>query len=292
MSLLRRSFVFRNLRLNSYRGSTLRFYSTHTDSLDSGQSTQPSSNVTSLGETVNQEQYPLLPSSSVQFGSFHPIAPDDSHLRNASEPSFGLVQQNLSLETFNAITVKPFTHKFMSPVQSALFNLLPDLIKPGHDQRKDLFIKSKTGTGKTLAFLVPAIESRINSIEKAGSDALAELNSNDQSLKYKAMKRFTNSTVGTVIISPTRELATQIANEAIKLSTHHKGFQVRLFVGGAKKLKQLNDFKNGRADIVVTTPGRMNDILQTSPLVRDAISTANQVSFLKISFNIVYLHYM
>lgn len=279
MSLLRRSFVFRNLRLNSYRGSTLRFYSTHTDSLDSGQSTQPSSNVTSLGETVNQEQYPLLPSSSVQFGSFHPIAPDDSHLRNASEPSFGLVQQNLSLETFNAITVKPFTHKFMSPVQSALFNLLPDLIKPGHDQRKDLFIKSKTGTGKTLAFLVPAIESRINSIEKAGSDALAELNSNDQSLKYKAMKRFTNSTVGTVIISPTRELATQIANEAIKLSTHHKGFQVRLFVGGAKKLKQLNDFKNGRADIVVTTPGRMNDILQTSPLVRDAISTANQVCF-------------
>ena len=279
MSLLRRSFVFRNLRLNSYRGSTLRFYSTHTDSLDSGQSTQPSSNVTSLGETVNQEQYPLLPSSSVQFGSFHPIAPDDSHLRNASEPSFGLVQQNLSLETFNAITVKPFTHKFMSPVQSALFNLLPDLIKPGHDQRKDLFIKSKTGTGKTLAFLVPAIESRINSIEKAGSDALAELNSNDQSLKYKAMKRFTNSTVGTVIISPTRELATQIANEAIKLSTHHKGFQVRLFVGGAKKLKQLNDFKNGRADIVVTTPGRMNDVLQTSPLVRDAISTANQVCF-------------
>ncbi|TIA84327.1 hypothetical protein E3P77_00068 [Wallemia ichthyophaga] len=216
-----------------------------------------------------QPEFPQLIPSSVQTGSYHPIAPDDSHKRKEDDDSFDSVATKLSPETMKAITVSPHKHTKMSAVQSAIFNLLPGLSDAQSNDRKDLFVKSKTGTGKTMAFLVPAIEARLMAIQNASDSA-----SGSDKEKFKAGKLYANSTVGAVIISPTRELATQIANEAIKLCTHHKGFQVRLFVGGANKGKQLSEFKNGRGDIIVTTPGRMNDVLQTSPMVKSALNTS------------------
>lgn len=230
------------------------------------------SSVSQPPQAQPQSEFPQLVPSSVQTGSYHPIAPDDSHLRKEDDDSFDSVSQKLSSETMKAMTVSPHKHTKMSAVQSAIFNLLPDLADTHSKDRKDLFVKSKTGTGKTMAFLVPAIEARAKAIKDAGDAA-----NGSEKEKFKASKLYANSTVGAVIISPTRELATQIANEAIKLCTHHKGFQVRLFVGGAHKGKQLSDFKNGRGDIVVTTPGRMNDVLQTSPMVREALSTSPMV---------------
>lgn len=87
------------------------------------------------------------------------------------------------------------------------------------------------------------------------------------------MARYTKDTVGTVILSPTRELATQIATEAAKLMTHCKGMDVRLFIGGASKGMQLRDFERRRRDIIVATPGRMNDMLSI-PMVRDQVQKA------------------
>lgn len=64
----------------------------------------------------------------------------------------------------------------MSSVQEAVLNLLPELAitpspaKEGEgaqvDARPDLLVKAKTGTGKTVAFLVPALEARFNDIEQ------------------------------------------------------------------------------------------------------------------------------
>lgn len=87
------------------------------------------------------------------------------------------------------------------------------------------------------------------------------------------MARYTKDTVGTIILSPTRELATQIATEAAKLMTHCKGMDVRLFIGGASKGMQLRDFERRRRDIIVATPGRMNDMLSI-PMVRDQVQKA------------------
>ncbi|KAF5341070.1 hypothetical protein D9611_005972 [Ephemerocybe angulata] len=70
--------------------------------------------------------------------------------------------------------------------------------------------------------------------------------------------------VGTLVISPTHELASQIAVEAQKLTSHHAGFDVSLFVGGVDKRGQLNGFNRGRKDILVATPGRLKDFLSDS----------------------------
>jgi ATP-dependent RNA helicase MSS116 len=160
----------------------------------------------------------------------------------------------------------------MTPVQAEVLGLLPKLSDPydpeaaKEDGPRDLLVKAKTGTGKTLAFLVPAIEARIKAIEGNGKQAVREAGlTTDKHLEGRAKRRFIREQVGTLIISPTRELATQIANEALRLSQHHKDFEVRLFVGGNSKRMQMRDWMRGPRDIVVATPGRLRDLLTSEP---------------------------
>jgi ATP-dependent RNA helicase MSS116, mitochondrial len=185
-------------------------------------------------------------------------------------------------DTLKAITVKPFKLTTMTTVQAAVLPLLPDLIKP-YDPNpaegdpppaaRDLLVKARTGTGKTLAFLLPAIEARLNAIEAAGKKAVQEAGlESDKHLESRARRIFTRTEVGTLVISPTRELATQIANEALRLAYHHDDFGVRLFTGGTSKRLQMRDWMRGRRDLVVTTPGRLLDLLHSEPEIKSGIS--------------------
>lgn len=199
-----------------------------------------------------------------------------------SQPPFTTLRTKLSPDTLRAITERPFTHTHMSSVQAAVLPLLPELARPyneddPHGPPRDLLVKAKTGTGKTLAFLVPAIESRIKAIEKAGVDALEKNGGQPDSRVVETARRaYARNTVGTVIISPTRELATQIAHEATKLTYWHKGFEVKLFTGGTSKGLQLRDFQRGRNDIVVATPGRLRDVLENGNIAQ-VLKTASHV---------------
>ena len=192
-------------------------------------------------------------------------------------------------DTLKAITVKPFKMSTMTVVQAAVLPLLPDLIKP-HDPNpsaddpppaaRDLLVKARTGTGKTLAFLVPAIEARLNAIENAGKQAVRDAGlATDKQLEGRAQRIFSRTEVGTLVISPTRELATQIANEALRLAYHHENFEVRLFTGGTSKRLQMRDWMKGRRDLVVATPGRLLDLLHSEPEVKNGISKTQIVGF-------------
>ena len=197
-------------------------------------------------------------------------------------PSFSTIRTKVSPETLRAITDKPFNHTHMSSVQAAVLPLLPELARPydreSHGPSRDLLVKAKTGTGKTLAFLVPAIEARIKAIEKAGVDALEKNGGQpDARVVENAKRTYARKTAGTVIISPTRELATQIAQEAIKLTHWHKGFEVKLFTGGSSKGLQLRESRLGRNDIIVATPGRIRDVLENDHAVAEVLKTATHV---------------
>jgi ATP-dependent RNA helicase MSS116 len=199
-----------------------------------------------------------------------------------SQPPFTTLRTKLAPDTLRAITDKPFKHVHMSPVQAAVLPLLPELARPydadTQGPPRDLLIKAKTGTGKTLAFLVPAIEARIKAIDKAGVDALEQNGGRpDARVVENAKRAYARKTVGTVIISPTRELATQIAHEATKLTHWQKDFGVKLFAGGSSRGQQLRDFSHGRNDIVVSTPGRIRDFLENDPDVAEVLKTTTLV---------------
>lgn len=206
------------------------------------------------------------------------LNPPEDDLR----PAFSTIRTKVNPDTLRAITKKPFSHVHMSPVQAAVLPLLPELARPYNGESdgppRDLLVKAKTGTGKTLAFLVPAIEARIRAVDKAGLDALEKNGGRpDAQVVENAKRAYAKKSVGTVVISPTRELATQIAHEAIKLTHWHKGFEVKLFTGGSSKGQQLREFKRGRNDIVVATPGRIRDVLENNPDVGEVLKTASQV---------------
>ena len=96
---------------------------------------------------------------------------------------------------------------------------------------KDIFATAQTGTGKTLAFLVPVMDQMAKNPGKG---------------------------VSVLILVPTRELAMQVAEQYDAL----RGRQLppaALVMGGANENGQLKQLKNAR--IVVATPGRLEDFL-------------------------------
>ncbi|CAG9135610.1 unnamed protein product [Plutella xylostella] len=105
-------------------------------------------------------------------------------------------------------------------------------------QGKDFIGAAKTGSGKTLAFLIPVV---------------------DRLIKLGFAKKHGT---GCIILSPTRELALQTCAVLKKLLidtdlTH------ALIVGGEKKLKDIKSLSGG-INIVVSTPGRLLDHLQST----------------------------
>lgn len=107
--------------------------------------------------------------------------------------------------------------------------------------------QARTGTGKTLAFLIPVLQNIINYDPKLEK-------------RTRLGRTGTAADIRAIIISPTRELAEQIAVEAKKV-TKDTGVIVQTAVGGSQKSVGLRKIKAEGCHILVGTPGRLNDIL-------------------------------
>lgn len=123
---------------------------------------------------------------------------------------------------------------------------------------KDIVAQAKTGTGKTLGFLVPVVQKII---------------AQDPDLAYQPRdrygKRARSDDIRAIIISPTRELAEQIGEEARKL-VRGTGLIVQTAVGGTQKREMLYKTRQQGCHILVGTPGRLNDLLSDSSSGIDA----------------------
>mmetsp|Transcript_11455 Transcript_11455/g.26557 ORF Transcript_11455/g.26557 Transcript_11455/m.26557 type:complete len:612 (+) Transcript_11455:2-1837(+) len=147
---------------------------------------------------------------------------------------------NISPESRRAMA-EVFCYEFMTAVQS---ETLPLILKAN----MDCLAKAKTGTGKTLAFMIPTIEKISVSMSN----------------KYKQ-----RSDICCLVISPTRELAQQIGAETERLLSFHKNYlkKVVVCVGGTNKNKDVKGLA-GTTPIVVATPGRLLDHLQNGGLAQ------------------------
>ncbi|KAH9790782.1 DEAD-box ATP-dependent RNA helicase 46 [Citrus sinensis] len=115
-------------------------------------------------------------------------------------------------------------------------------------QSRDIVAIAKTGSGKTLGYLLPGF------------------------IHLKRCRNDPRLGPTVLVLSPTRELATQIQDEAVKFGKSSR-ISCTCLYGGAPKGPQLKDIDRG-VDIVVATPGRLNDILEMRRI------SLNQVSYL------------
>ena len=207
---------------------------------------------------------------------------------NNDQPTFSSLDSIISNKLLQAVTGNmKLTH--MSQVQAQVLPLLPQLARPYNPDEpsdsspRDLLVKARTGTGKTLAFLIPSVEARLAAIENHVQNAARDIGRTaDREFERSARLAYARENVGTLIISPTRELANQIAAEALRLTQHIPGFGVRTLVGGENKRQQMRGWMQGRRDIVVGTPGRLRDLLMSEPEVKRGMSKAQVVRALFI----------
>ena len=132
--------------------------------------------------SLRTTQYPSPLKKSIMAAAVYSTA----SLRESHAQPYTSMTGKIHPQLLRALQVMGF--EYMTPVQSKVLTELPSLTS-------DCLVQAKTGTGKTVAFLLPALHSLLT------SPALPKGN------------------VGILIISPTRELALQIAKECDQLTS-------------------------------------------------------------------------
>lgn len=142
---------------------------------------------------------------------------------------WGVLNGKLDQRLLRGIDTMGF--EFMTPVQHMVLNQLPGF-------QSDCLVQAKTGSGKTVAFLLPALHSLLS------------------------LPPLLRGQVAILVLSPTRELALQIAKECESLTSQiTPRLECHTAYGGTAKDRELKKFMSGDPKILVATPGRLNDYL-------------------------------
>lgn len=111
---------------------------------------------------------------------------------------------------------------------------------------KDIFGCAQTGTGKTAAFALPILQ-----------------------LMDASRKNLNHKKIRSLILAPTRELATQIADN-FRLYGAQLGFSQVTVFGGVNQNPQVATLRKG-VDILIATPGRLLDLMNQGYIKLDAV---------------------
>ena len=190
----------------------------------------------------------------------------------------------LAPELLAALKDLNFTQPTTVQTKAIPLALQDDASKPSID----LLVSSQTGSGKTAAFLLPVLHTLL--VERQAQETaeaqewgqkVAEARAKGEELPKKARRKNPTDSrhvkpavPGALILCPTRELAQQVAKDAIDLVRHCRGIRVACVVGGMPYAMQIARLHN--ADLVVATPGRLLDLQRSKQL------HLNKVQFLVV----------
>ncbi|XP_057764316.1 probable DEAD-box ATP-dependent RNA helicase 48 [Salvia miltiorrhiza] len=153
----------------------------------------------------------------------------------------------LSTKRFDECDVSPLTVKALTEAGYVQMTTVQEATLSACLEGKDALVKARAGTGKSIAFLLPAIETVL-----------------------KASSKSTNQRVPPIyvlIICPARELASQIAAEANVLLKHHSGIGVLTLVGGTRFKDDQRRLESDPCHILVATPGRLLDHIENKSAI-------------------------
>jgi len=121
--------------------------------------------------------------------------------------------------------------------------------------KRDLIAGANTGSGKTAAFALPLLQQLAQSSEL---DKPASANHNF---------------VSALILVPTRELAKQVADDIKSYAVHFNGaIKTLALFGGVSTNTQMKALRGG-SDIIVATPGRLLDLINSNAIKLDKVKT-------------------
>lgn len=148
---------------------------------------------------------------------------------------------------------------------------IPQALKGG-----DWMVSSQTGSGKTAAFLLPVLDALIRHQAQAPQPQPGAPNQNpwtkggvERKPAARKPARFAPVAPAAVVLCPTRELAQQVAADAIAFVHGLRGLRVATVVGGVSFIKQVADLQN--ASLVIATPGRLLDLQEQGKLRLDSV---------------------
>ena len=204
---------------------------------------------------------------------------DDTDVAVTAEPN-GFIELGLAPQLVQAVADLGYTQP--TGVQR---KAIPLAMGSGDDSAKfiDLMVSSQTGSGKTAAFLLPVLHTLIQqqaaaeaeeraAFERAVAEAAARGEPAPKRAKRKdptSSRNFKAATPGALVLCPTRELAQQVAHDAIDLVRHCRGLRVANVVGGMPYQLQIAKLQN--ADLVVATPGRLLDLQRSMQIKLDKV---------------------
>ncbi|WP_406564917.1 MULTISPECIES: DEAD/DEAH box helicase [Bacillus] len=139
---------------------------------------------------------------------------------------------------FERLQLKPFLLEAIADLRFKKPTEIQERLIPSILKGESVIGQSQTGTGKTHAYLLPIL--------------------NELDLEKQEVQA--------VITAPTRELATQIYQEVLKITKFAEGsIQARCYIGGTDKQKTIDKLKQ-QPHIVVGTPGRIKDLMSEKAL--------------------------
>lgn len=151
-------------------------------------------------------------------------------------------QNELILESFEDLNLSPNVMRGLKDVGYETPTPIQAEIIPFVMEGRDVLGQAQTGTGKTAAFALPLL-SKINTRQKEPQ---------------------------VLVLTPTRELAIQVAEAFQKYAARIRGFHVLPIYGGQDYTGQLRQLKRG-AHVVVGTPGRVMDHMRRGTLILDGL---------------------
>ncbi|PUE40393.1 DEAD/DEAH box helicase [Limnohabitans sp. Hippo3] len=260
-----------------------------TDTLNTVQNDLSSAENTSIATETVAQMAPSKLATDIMLAAAAEITPEAT-AETATEEAIadvpnGFIELGLAPELVQAVADLGYTQP--TTVQLRAIPLALPTAGDSKDGKSngytDLMVSSQTGSGKTAAFLLPVLHTLIQQMaeqeaadraefEKACADAAAKGEPAPKRAKRKDPtnpRNFKAPTPGALILCPTRELAQQVAQDAIELVKHTRGLRVANVVGGIPYQLQIAKLQN--ANLVVATPGRLLDLQRSMQIKLDQV---------------------